>query len=118
MFDAIDSYTGELVVTHSADEAVMTLDGDVVTGTITAVGHQELVVNIRDCDGFDVCSDWVETRYTVSVAATPTAADISFARTTDFAGKLTVTHSAEEEILDLDGDTNVTSPVVTDSAST
>ncbi|MCH1490905.1 MAG: hypothetical protein L7T83_10870, partial [Ilumatobacteraceae bacterium] len=111
VFDAIDSYTGNLIVTHNADEAVMALDGETVTGTITAVGRQELVVNIRDCVGFDVCSDWVETRYTVSVATTPTAAGISFARTTDFAGELTVTHLAEEQILDLDGDTTVTSPV-------
>ena len=111
VFDGIDSYTGNLIVTHDADEAVMTLDGETVTGTITAVGHQELVVNIRDCDGFDVCSEWVETRYAVSVAETPEAADISFARTTDFAGQLTVTHDAEEQILDLNGDTTVVSPI-------
>ena len=111
VFAPLTDITGHLVVTHDADEITMTLDGVAVTGEVVASGHQNLVVQVRDCDGHDVCSEWVESSYKVSVAPSPTAADITFARTTDFAGTLTVTHGAEEETLSLDGDTTVTSPM-------
>ncbi|MBL6760930.1 MAG: hypothetical protein ISQ15_09715 [Ilumatobacteraceae bacterium] len=110
VFAPLTDITGHLVVTHDADEITMTLDGVAVTGEVVAFGHQNLVVQVRDCDGHDVCSEWVESSYKVSVAPSPTAADITFARTTDFAGTLTVTHGAEEATLSLDGNT-VTSPM-------
>ena len=111
VFAPLTDITGHLVVTHDADEITMTLDGVAVTGEVVASGHQNLVVQVRDCDGHDVCSEWVESSYTVSVAKSPTAADITFARTTEFSGTLTVEHSAEEATLSLDGDTSVTSPM-------
>ncbi|MGA0398173.1 MAG: hypothetical protein ACO3O3_13510, partial [Ilumatobacteraceae bacterium] len=67
-----DDDNGTINITYEADVIRLNLDGVTVTGTAIGVtAGQKLTAETRNCADANICSEWTEVSYTVSVATKP-----------------------------------------------
>ncbi|NDI01704.1 MAG: hypothetical protein EBY57_07915, partial [Actinobacteria bacterium] len=98
----IDSDAEQMEIAHNS--TVYTL----ATGTVSwgANVGDTLDVRVRNCHGHDLCSDWVDSTYTVDQAPAADAATFTFTSTGDYSANISISHTAEHVSVTVNGETH------------